>query len=348
MNGKKSEIKIRESREEDYKFVIDSMDVALRPRYGGDHRAHARRIFSTHVSGRKDNIGHFSFEQKMFILTINVTSTGMIHLAGKRQSAYKISPIIVAPKYRGKHGSGTMLLEFVEKYSKDHGARQKYCTVAEQNNGALQFFTRKGYIVADRSESHYQAGIIEVMLYKLFVSPDFKKKFDRPNISVLPCEKHHEPQVRQMLLDTLPRHFKGINSNWIEASFGGDRRHESLYINLKYKLIYVAVDRSNTALGVTSVTPKKGEPIKIMPLVVATLPAFVALITEIPNLLKPYGHKLYIHILPSVKETIALQQQGWKLDAAAYHDDLVTQQRSLDIGGEDFMKCFANTALFPE
>jgi ASC-1-like (ASCH) protein len=103
----------------------------------------------------------------------------------------------------------------------------------------------------------------------------------------------------------------------------------------------VAVDRKNTVLGVAGATPKKGEPIKIMPLIATTQPAFLALITDIPYLLKRYGRKLYIHITPSIEETISLQQRGWRLDAvlpAAYHEDQITQQWSLDIIGEDFMR----------
>jgi ASC-1-like (ASCH) protein len=78
-----------------------------------------------------------------------------------------------------------------------------------------------------------------------------------------------------------------------------------------------------------------------MPFIATTLPAFVALLTDIPFSLKPYGRKLYIHIAPSVEETIALQQRGWRLNAAmpaAYHDGHITQQWSLDIQGEDFMR----------
>jgi ASC-1-like (ASCH) protein len=110
---------------------------------------------------------------------------------------------------------------------------------------------------------------------------------------------------------------------------------------MKYKLIYVAADRRNEVLGVAGATPKKGEPIKIMPFIAKTLPAFVALLTDIPYELKAYGHKLYIHITPSVEETIALQQRGWKLNAAmpaAYHQDRVTQQWSIDISGDNFMR----------
>src|SRR5262249_52095902 len=49
----------------------------------------------------------------------------------------------------------------------------------------------------------------------------------------------------------------------------------------------------------------------------------------------------YVHITPSPDETIALQQRGWKLDAvmpAAYRNDNVTQQWSVDLDHRDFMR----------
>lgn len=61
--------KIREAQSGDYEFIVHLMETYLAPYYGGDHRAHADRIFSTHISGGKDNIGHFSSEQKMFIIS---------------------------------------------------------------------------------------------------------------------------------------------------------------------------------------------------------------------------------------------------------------------------------------
>jgi len=340
MINKNQNINIREAKKEDFNFVTELMHEALEPYYGGDHKAHAQRIFSTHISGGKDKIGHFSYEQKMFIITLDDVPAGMIHIVGKRQGTYKISPIIVAPEYRGKYGLGKMLLEFVENYAKNKGARQIYCTVARENNGALQFFIRNGYIIAGQSDSHYKLGITEVMLYKLFLSSDFDEKFDRPNISVHPMEDIYEPQVRRLLLNTLPKDFGGIDSKWIDALFNGYKRRNSGDINVKFKLIYVAVDRDNTVLGVAGATPKKGKPIKVMPFIATNLPSFMALLTDVPYRLKPYGHKLYIHITPSVEETIALQRRGWKLDAvlpAGYHKGRVTQQWSFDILGEDFM-----------
>lgn len=179
------------------------------------------------------------------------------------------------------------------------------------------------------------------MLYKYLVDPDYDERFDRPNISVRPLDDSLEPQVRELLLSHLPKYFFGIDSTWVDALFRGYRRRDTKDVNLKYKLIYVAIDRDNRVLGVAGATPKKsGRPIKIMPFIATTLPAFVALLTDVPNYLKQYGNKLYIHITPSVDETIALQQRGWKLDAAmpkAYHDEHITQQWSIDVQSEKFM-----------
>ncbi|MEK7241171.1 MAG: hypothetical protein AAB048_00175, partial [Planctomycetota bacterium] len=71
-------VDIREARAEDFEFVMELMNSTLSPYYGGDHLAHAKRIFSTHISGGKDYIGHFSFEQKMFIITLDDVAVGMI------------------------------------------------------------------------------------------------------------------------------------------------------------------------------------------------------------------------------------------------------------------------------
>jgi ASC-1-like (ASCH) protein len=48
-----------------------------------------------------------------------------------------------------------------------------------------------------------------------------------------------------------------------------------------------------------------------------------------------------MHITPNVEQTYALQQKGWRLDAAmpaAYHQERITQQWSCDLSGEDFMR----------
>ncbi len=329
-----AEIEIREATADDLSFVESLMDEALAPYYGGDHRAHAQRIFTTHISGGKDSLGFFSTEQKMVILEHNQKLAGIVHLVGKRQETYKISPLIVARAFQGKLGLGSALVQHAENYARATGARQLYCTVAEENKSALQFFLRKGFTPAGRSHSHYKDGITETMLYKLLVSPDEEQNLDRPHISVTAAAPQYYEQIRRLLLDNLPAHFRDIDSHWVDSLFLGYERRDSNDINQKYKLLYAALDRTGAVLGVAGATPKKGLPIKVMPLIATNLSAFVALTVEIPYLLKVYGRKLYIHLVPTVEETEVLQQHGWKLDAAlpaAYHPAHVTQQWSLDL-----------------
>lgn len=324
-----AQMRIREAQEGDFEFVATLMDDALKSYYDGDHRAHAERIFNTHISGGADKVGHFSAEQRMFILTDGEQSLGMINVVGKRQGTWKISPLIVAPEARGVKGCGSQLLAFAEGYARDHGARQMYCTVAQQNKSAYQFFRRKGYHVAGMSESHYKPGVTEVMLYKPFADVEAEERIDRTHISVLPFDEKYSDQARALILEKLLPCFRGVDDEWVNALYRGYARRNIGEVNAKYKLIFVAVDRDDRVLGVTGATPKKGEPIKLMPCVAHDPQAFAAMLIDLPYLMRQYGRKLYVHCVPSVDETMVLQRLGWTLDAvmpAAYHNNFCTQQ----------------------
>lgn len=331
-------IKIRKARKDDFKWVENLMQNALETYYGGDHRAHAKRIFDAHILGGIDRLGFFSFEQCMFIAEMNGEDVGMIHLVGKRQSTYKISPLIVAPKFQGQLGLGSLLLEYAETYVRQHQSRQIYCTVAEKNIVAMQFFLRKGFIRAGSSDSHYKNGITEIMLYKPLYGVSKIMQLAQLHVSVLPFDETNidiKEQVSRLLLEKLQNSFEGITDDWVVALFEGYSRRHTLDINTKYKLIYVATDSVERVIGVAAATPKKGSPIKVMPFIATNIVAFDALLIDIPHQLVPYGHKIHIHINPTADEVISLQRLGWKLDAAlpsAYHADVITQQWSMDIG----------------
>ncbi|OGE80873.1 MAG: hypothetical protein A3C04_00195 [Candidatus Wildermuthbacteria bacterium RIFCSPHIGHO2_02_FULL_45_25] len=331
-------ILIRDAREDDFEWVENLMQNALEAYYGGDHRAHARRIFDVHISGGVDRLGFFSFEQRMFIAEVDGECAGMIHVVGKRQSTYKISPLIVAPEFQGSYGLGSRLLSHAESYARGQQARQLYCTVAEQNVVALQFFLRKGFIRAGSSDSHYKTGVTETMLYKPLYGASKIMSLDQLHVSVLPLDESNEEmkeQVGRILLENLRDSFEGITDDWVRGLFDGYSRRSTLDINTKYKLIYVATDSTGRVIGVAGATPKKGSSIKVMPFIATNPVAFEALLIDIPHQLVPYGHKLYIHINPTADEVISLQRLGWKLDAAmpaGYHPNVVTQQWSLDIG----------------
>lgn len=329
---------IRDAQTGDAQWVANLMHSALEPYYGGDHRAHAKRIFNAHIAGGHDHIGFFSFEQYMSVLEVDGVLAGVVHVVGKRQSTYKISPLILAPEYQGKGGLGTRLLDYAESYARDHQARQLYCTVAEKNVAAMQFFLRKGFIRAGSSDSHYKSGVTETMLYKPLYETSLITSLDQLHVSVLPLDDVNaevKAEVARLLLETLPNSFEGITSEWVTALFNGYTRRNSADINAKYKLIFVAFDNTGRVIGVAGATPKKGSPIKIMPFIATSNIAFEALLIDIPHQLVPYGHKLYVHINPTADEVISLQRLGWKLDAAlpnAYRQGVVTQQWSLNIG----------------
>lgn len=333
-----SSISIRDAKIGDFEYVSSLMHDYLDPYYGGDHHAHAKRIFDAHITGGHDRVGFFSFEQHMSVLEIDGVLAGVIHIVGKRQSTYKISPLIIEKRFQGKGGFGSKLLDYAENYARNHQARQIYCTVAEKNISAMQFFLRKGFIRAGSSDSHYKNGITEAMLYKPLYGTSKVRSLDQLHVSVLPFDDASDElrtEVARLLLEKLPSSFEGITDEWVVALFDGYARRNTADINAKYKLIFVALDSAGRVIGVAGATPKKGSPIKIMPFIATNVVAFEALLIDIPHQLVPYGHKLYIHINPTADEVVSLQRLGWKLDAAlpnAYYAGVTTQQWSFKIG----------------
>ncbi len=333
-------IAIRHAERADFDFVVEIINEALEPYYNGDHRAHARRIFETHIAGGVDHKGHFSREQRMFIATVDGERAGVLHLVGKKQGTYKISPIIVSSTFRGTRGIGRRMLEHAEAYARSQRARNIYGTVAEQNHSAMQFFSRNHYLVAGISDSHYKQGVREYMFYKPFLSEAIIAERDGVNISVMPMQEIHQEAARALMLDMLPTHFHGISDDWVDALYNGYSRRHTNDVNEKYKLIFVALNSRQEVLGIAGATPKKGEPIKVMPLLARTLPAYGALLADIPNLLEGRGHKLYTHQVPTPEQIMLLQSMGWKLDCMlpmAYHDGHTTQQWSFTYG-DTFMR----------
>ena len=335
------EIHIRPAKLTDQKFVVDLMVEALSPYYGGDHVSHANRIFETHISGGVDKIGFFSYRQEMFIAEIDNKNVGLLHLVLKRQETCKISPLIVHKDFRGKYGIGKLLVSFAGDYAKKNNCRQLYCTVSQKNRDALGLFLKKNFILAGKSENHYRKGRTEYMLYITFEHISGDDEFDFDHISVLPLEDKHKRQVRKILLEELPNDFIGINNTWIDNFFHGHERRFSKHVDEKYKLIFTATDSFGHILGVTGATPKKGEPIKLMPFVAKDSPAFFALLSDVPVLLREYGRKVYVHIIPDAEQVRFLQQAGWQLDGVmpdAYQVGMATQQWSKEFERDRFMR----------
>lgn len=322
-------VNVRSADEGDFVWVANLMEQALSPFYGGDHRAHARRIFDVHIQGGADHVGHFSAGQHMFIAEVDGERAGVVHVVDKKQGTVKISPLIVHPDYRKGHGVGNALLACAEQYARNVDARQIYGTVAVANEGALSFFLRNGYRITGTAKDHYLVGADEHMLYKQFCEDT---ALNAPNVSVVSFdEQRHGEQVRRLILDSMRDKFDGVDDDWVDALYAGYRRRDSGDINDKYKIIFVA-ENGGEVHGVAGATPKKGDPIKLMPLMATNEPAFEALIVDLRGLLVDYGHKLYMHLVPEAWQVACLQRHGWELEGVfpgGYAPESVVQQWGL-------------------
>ena len=325
---------IRSARADDFEWVADLMVRALSPFYDGDHRAHAQRIFDTHMEGGVDHVGQFSAAQYMFIAEQDGQRVGIIHVVEKKQETVKISPLIVSTDYRGKLGIGSMLLKHAEDFARNLGARQLYCTVASPNQKALQFFLRKGFHITGTAKDHYKQGVDEHMLYKQLVD---EAGFDSPNVSVIPFdEEKHAEGARKLILSQMSDVFRGVDDDWVDALFAGYKRKELGDVNAKYKIIFTA-ECGGQVVGIAGATPKKGQPIKLMPLVASSEAAFEALVIDLQGLLADYGHKLYVHLVPEPWQVACLQRHGWTLEGVfpgGYAPNSVVQQWGLNFNKE--------------
>ena len=324
-------VAIRKAKTGDFDFVFRLMTEVLEPFYDGDHQAHARRIFTAHINGNVDSVGQFSLGQYIFIAEVNHHPAGMIHLVVKKQGTVKISPLIVAPEYRGQFGTGGKLLRHAEDFARKHHARQLYCTVAAQNQDTLKFLLRKGFHLAGKAQDHYKPGIDECMLYKPL---NQSAALDLSDISiVLFDEKKHAAAARQLILSRVDSDFNGVDDAWVDALFASYQRRESRDVNAKYKLIFIA-EQDRKVVGVVVGTPKKGRPIKIMPLVAKSEAVFEALVANLPQLLAGYGRKLYIHMVPEPWQIACLQRHGWTIEGmfpGGYAPNSVVQQWGISL-----------------
>ena len=231
-------VAIRKAKTGDVDFVSRLMTETLGPFYDGDHRAHARRIFTAHINGNVDSVGQFSLGQYTFIAEVNHHPAGMIHLVVKKQGTVKISPLIVAPEYRGQFGIGSKLLRHAEDFAHKHQARQLYCTVAAQNQDTLKFLLCKGFHLAGKAQDHYKPDIDECMLYKPLgqgLTPDLS------DISIAPFdEKKHTAATRRLILSQVGSDFNGVDDTWVDALLASYQRRDSQDVNAKYKLIFIA------------------------------------------------------------------------------------------------------------
>ena len=142
-----SALAVRPATADDMPYIVIAFERCLGPYYGGDHTAHAHRLIQTHLAGGTDSWGLLSTRQLLLVLEDGGHRRGLLNLVFKRQATCKISPLILFPEYHRHRGLGAALIRIAEQEAAKVGARQLYCTVAQSNRVALEFFLDLGFIL---------------------------------------------------------------------------------------------------------------------------------------------------------------------------------------------------------
>ncbi|MFB9429479.1 GNAT family N-acetyltransferase [Streptoalloteichus tenebrarius] len=313
---------VRPVTEEDRQFVRALFAESLPDHYSGDHVAHADRVLDAHLAGGVDQDGHFSLQQRMFVLADARTCYGVVHLVCKRQRTVKISPLLVSPSYRGRLLGGYALLAKAEDFARAAGARQLYCTVSETNPATLRFMRLNGFVVAGSAYEQYKPGVREFMLYKVLNSPEPAP--ERDGLTVRDLVDADVPAMSELVLAAFEPVCVGLGQDWVDALVRAYRRRHTRDLNQKYRDIHVVVDRDGRLRGVAATGPKKGGSIKVVPLCATDPAALSELLTRLPGRVCPDGGRMYSHQPPDPTVTRVLQAHGWSVDAllpGAYRDD---------------------------
>ena len=327
---------IRPANAADEHYLLRAFTEALAPFYGGDHEAHARRLIRTHLAGGRYTRGLLSTRQLLFVLWSGTKRVGVLNLVFKRQSTCKISPLILFPHSHRDRGFGALLLRRAEDEARRAGARQLYCTVAEGNHSALDFFRQHGFVDCGHSDGQYKDGESEVLLRRALEPPVVE---DGPAsiISVIGVQDDDWLPVRDLLLRHVAAEVDGADARWLEALRAG--------VDCPYApapaWVFAAKDRLGQHRAAAIAYPKKGDSVKVMPVVADDREAFRALVVDLQSLLYDKGRKAYLHITPNAEQVVILQEAGWDCEAmlpGAYSAGVVTQQWACRIGKDAVLR----------
>ena len=330
-----SEVAIRPATAADVPYIVIAFERALSPYYGGDHVAHAHRLIQTHLAGGTDPRGLLSARQLLLVLWEDGHRRGLLNLVFKRQATCKISPLILFPENQRRRGLGVTLIQAAEREATKVGARQLYCTVAQSNHAALQFFIDLGFILCGEADEQYKRGETEMLLRKPVTGESAPPQPD-DIISVMQvCDDVAWKEVRELLLDHLYIDVPEGDEQWLESLRKGAPEYPGPDAEQGNSWVYAARDRSGRYRAAAIASSKKGGSLKIMPIAAADAEAFRALVVNLPVHLAGKGRKAYIHHTPTAGEVAALQESSWKLESllpGSYHKDVVTQQWGRTLG----------------
>ena len=141
-----SEIAIRPFRAEDQQFLAR---VAPRMHPGQTASARDPAIFDRFFSGLAD--GNFLSKPgaQAFVATINGQACGVISFSPDRDyftdhPRVYVDSLVLAQESEGK-GVGRALLDYVERWAREHGFREVVLDVFAGNQRAIAFYERQGY-----------------------------------------------------------------------------------------------------------------------------------------------------------------------------------------------------------
>ncbi|HEY0640384.1 MAG TPA: ASCH domain-containing protein [Pseudonocardiaceae bacterium] len=315
---------VRSAKADDADYVRTAFDHCLGRYYDGDHINHANRIIESWSRDGRDTRGLLSVRQKTFVLMVGSRRCGVLNLAIKKQGTCKISPLIVFAE-DGRPcpaGSGAALLAVAEREALRTGAHQLYCTVAEKNTDAMDFFRRNGFVASGQAQDQYRRGSTEMVLRRVLRRPS-----EEPIISVGDQVTDDEwPAVRRFLMEHQNPRVPDSGEDWLDALRAGG-------------YVCRASDRTGRLLAVAVASPKKGGAVKVMPVAAIDQDGFRALVVDLPSLLEKRGHKAFLHLNPDPSQVLSLQAARWELEALlpeAYCVSETAQQwgHSLVLDGE--------------
>lgn len=334
-----ADLAVRPVEEHDRELVTRTAEWAFASHYDGDQRSHAARLFDRSMEAASGVDPLASPAGAFFVVEDRGKPVGLLRLVAKPQGTLKLGPLIVQPQY-SHVGVLEALLGFIEAEARERHLRHVYATVTAGDLSSIRAFKASGYVEAGRGHNAYKDGVDEVFLYRPLLALAVQDRLDRANLSVLPLTDLQEVEARDLISDalgpTLPFMAKKV------AALFDDYLAKLPSVPVDNgTLIYCAVDRYNHIYGVVVVVLKSDHHAKFWPLAATTLPAFLALVTDVPFALRPNARRVYLLLEPTVEQVVALHQRGWVIDAVlpgALVGSSVTQRWSLELSGDQFLR----------
>jgi ribosomal protein S18 acetylase RimI-like enzyme/NTP pyrophosphatase (non-canonical NTP hydrolase) len=286
---------------------------ALNDHYGGDHRAHLKRLLIAYENNNVDQIGFSSTHQYGVVARCPVTGTtvGFLNYVIKRQNTAKISPLIVARDAR-RSGVARQLLAYMHRALSGTPIRNIYCTVDKHNKATVRFFTRAGFRVLGSSRDQYLNGHCELILQRIVDEPIDRQAHHGFSLTLAAEQRQWDDfQAAWPLLHANERDAHDPSELHAHAS-----RSCQMDIEQKPKVVYFCYCGTQFA-GAMVLCPKKGGSTKISSAFWRDSEALAAMLAALEHTdeFRSTIGRVYVQMPMAANPVRVLQSQGWRLDA---------------------------------